>query len=502
MMFHYNGGVKKIGTNIELNSRYATPEERKKDIKKISDIRNGKNTFKYYLTKSYIPEGSMDISDASKEKLFTDYRLLNKVIELFVSFCPDLTFSVPYEQKSKKKNFKKMDLIKTALNEINWSEMNHNIYDELESKGDVFFYIYFDEVARNDKFVIPKLKMLKSENMVNIVFDSANKPLAYIYKEDVYEEKIDYLQGTVTAENKKQAVFVFEKGKVSRAIQGENTDSGMMVQDKDGKMVIKTIKNKDSYKEFIPIIHIPSKKKQDERFSLIPASDYVDLCLQIAQIHSDIRQINRQMGYPRTVLLDCIFTEGDGRIGGVRVAKSINEDSDKQGQVIDLQLKNGQDSTFKELENAIDNLYDTVGVTNPTLMLKVGSSDSSKVYQQANNRMEQKISLYVTNIIEAFKIYFKILFLENDVYDAKHDIGYSFKKPESMIKTSEYDNLLNLQLKLNTGISTLQEVLRDKGKTSDEIKEHIKELNEELLNVKNDISINQKEVEKIEVKEE
>lgn len=481
---------------IRLNSRYETSSQRKDVIEKIMGVKNGSEAFRYYKEKFYMPNGAQEIDEESKKMLFTDYKLLNKVIRLFCSFCPDLTYKTPYntDGENSKEN-RKLILIKKALETINWSELNYSIYDTLETKGDAFFYIYFDkeksDKTKKDEFVIPKLKMLKSENMTGIAVDDANKPFAYIYKDEIYDEVVNYSTGELTATNERESVIVFEKGKVTRTIQGKQS-TGLPYMDKDGKIVIGSI-NRESYKDIIPIIHIPSYKSQEDRFSIIPAEDYVDLCLQITQIHSDIRQVNRQLGFPRTILLDCIFTEGDGRIGGVRIAKS-DEDDTRQGKIIDLQLKNGQDSNFKELDIAIDNLYDTVGMTNPTMMLRVGSSDSSKVYTQVNNTMEKKIEKYVNNIIDGFKVYFKILFLENDVYDADHDIDYSFEKPKSMIRTSLYDELLNIQLELNTGIATIRQKLRDKGLTKSEIDRHIKELNQEQMNGKNDISVSNDDV--------
>lgn len=128
-------------------------------------------------------------------------------------------------------------------------------------------------------------------------------------------------------------------------------------------------------------------------------------------------------------------------------------------------------------------------VTNPTLMKRVGSSDSSKVMQQVNARMEKKIERYVNNIIDAFTVYFKILFLENNVYN-EYDENFSFEIPRSMIKNSAYDDLLLDQVGLNIGKYTLKDLLKKQGLSEEEINEHFKELNKEYINGKNDIEIN------------
>ncbi|MGL6185526.1 MAG: hypothetical protein ACRC1T_09140 [Clostridium chrysemydis] len=483
-----------------LNRRYKTNADRLRVIDKISDMRDG-DSFFHYKNKFYIQNGADQIDDEKMRKLFVDYKMMNKVIEMFTSFCPDLEPTVTKGRNSSAKT----ELINKALSSIKWKNVNSQIYDMLESKGDVFYYIYFDEQYESKKKgkkkgqVIPRIRQLDARNMQYIILDDANNPKAYIYKHRIYDEVVNYRTGLVEKRNERDEILIFEKGECHR-ITDVKDENGELVLDKDGNIVTrrKTIYNDESFKDLIPIIHIPSKKSQDEKFSVIPAEDYVDLCLVIDQIHSDIRAVNRQMGFPRTVLLDCKFVDGDGRIGGIRTAETnkTNEDYDKtnQGQIIDLQLKNGLESTFSELANAVDNLYDIVGITNPTLMNRVSSSDSSKMYNQVNMRMEQKIEGYIDNIIEGFKPFFRILLLANGLYNEKDDHEYSFAKPQSIIKNSAYDDLLIKQLELNTGYKTLYDLLKEKGYTDSEIDNHFDKINEEIRNGKNDISVNKKPV--------
>lgn len=387
----------------------------------------------------------------------------------------------------------KLELLKVAISEIKWEELNSQIYDTLESEGDVFFYIYFDEKKEGDKFIIPKLKFLESNKMRNILTDSANNPLAYIYVDKEYDEKIDYINGSVKKTNEREVTYIFEKGKVHK-IDRQNREQGLL-ENINGKIqVSKTINNLDFYKDIIPIIHIHSKKRQDEKFSIIPAEDYVELCLQLSQIQSDIRATNRQLGFPRITLLDCQYIDGDGRIGGVKIAKTMEDSADDfgtrlQGKVFQHTPATNE-SFFTEEKNVTDYLYNLVCITNPTLMNRVGSSDSSKVLQQVNARMEKKIELYINNIIQAFKPYFRILLLANNLYDDKTDSNISFKKPKSIIKNSVYDEALIDQLELNNGVETIASKLREKGKSSEVIENHMEELNKEISNGSDDIKYN------------
>lgn len=467
-------------------------------LRKIKEIRYGDH-FNLYKNKFFMQEGADSLDDEKKKKLFIDIEIMNKVIEMFTSFCPDLHPSIP---KGRKKD-KKHKLIIESLSSIHWGSLNNIIYDLQETDGDVFYYIYFDEKDINErkgtqnKKIFPKLKKLEADKMERTILDEAGNPRAYIYRHDIFDEKINYLTGETTKENEREEILIFEKGQCHKIVNRKD-EKGQLVLDEDGKVVISktTIKNKEGLEDVIPLIHIYSDKRQGEEFSIIPADSYVDLCLTIDQIVSDMRAINRNSGFPKQILLDCVYTAGDGQIGGARLAETIRKEgeefdntSPRQGQIIDCQIKNGLDSYFSELKFHIDNLYDMVGITNPTLMQRVSSSDSSKMYNQVNMRMEQKIERYIDNIIEGFKPFFKILLIMNDMYVESEDFGYSFSKPQSIIKNSAYDELLIKQLELNTGIKTLYDMLKEKNYTDDEINIHFDRINEEVRNGKNDISV-------------
>lgn len=477
-----------------FNRRYKDYSERKKVIDKVEKVLNG-DAYEYYKQKFYNPSSS-NSDDEVMKRLFTDYKLLNQVLENFKSFCPTLKPQSISESNKKNIKDKKKRLVDTAIKTISWDKINSEIYDILEVNGDCFFYIYFDDtevISKKDKFRIPKISLLTSKNMIDILKDDSNETLAYIYEDNIVQNEIDYETGNITENDLGTARYIFKKGEVFRYIQGKK-ESGNLSVDEQGILKIKKIENSESYKDIIPIIHIPSNKRQDEKFSAVSAQDYVELCLQLMQIQSDIRATNRQLGFPRITLLDCKYVEGDGRIGGVKRAVSVSEENeymDKQGQVIQHSSATNE-SFFEEEDRVTDYLYNLVGVTNPTLMKRVGSSDSSKVMQQVNARMEKKIERYIDNIIQAFSVYFKILFLENNVYN-EYDENFSFEKPRSIIKNSPYDDLLLDQLGINIGKYTIQDLLKKQGKTDEEIEKHFEQLNKEIVNGKNDITVNKAE---------
>ena len=346
------------------NRRYKNHSERKKVIDKIDAVLN-QDAFSYYKEKFYNPSSESADEDTMR-RLFTDYKLLNQVLENFKSFCPTLMPQAISESNKKTIKDKKKRLVDLALKTISWNKLNSEIYDILETNGDAFFYIYFDEeeiVSNKDKFKIPKVSLLSSKNMEDILKDDSNETLAYIYVENIKKSIINYDTGDIDEDDLGEAKYIFKKGEVFRYLQGVK-ESGNLSVDSEGILKIKRIDNAESYKDIIPIIHVASNKRQDEKFSCIPAQDYVELCLQLMQIQSDIRATNRQLGFPRITLLDCKYVEGDGRIGGVKRAISVAEENeflDKQGQVIQHASATNE-SFFQEEDRVTDYLYNLVGV--------------------------------------------------------------------------------------------------------------------------------------------
>ena len=473
-----------------FNRRYKNAKDRKSVIEKVDNVLNG-DAFEHYKQKFY-NANSDTANDEVMRQLFTDFKKLSQVLDNFKSFCPLLDPQSVADSNPNRD--KKTDLVKLALKTIGWKKLNEDIYDLLETQGDVFFYIYFDPVDveyRGDKYRIPKLSLLTSKDVTNIIKDDANNTVAYIYEQESEREYVDYADGTVKTEKTGKATYIFKKGEAIRYVDSKKED-GMLSVDDEGKLIVSNIANSKSYAELIPVIHISGNKRQDEKFSVIPAQDYVEVCLHLMQIESDIRATNRQSGFPIVTLLDCKYVEGDGRIGGVRVAETtLSEKLDEagivniKGQVIQHTPATNE-SFFKEEDRVTDSLYNLVGVTNPTLMQRVGSSDSSKVIQQVNARMERKVEKYIDNIIEAFTTYFKILFLENNLYDSE-DETFSFQKPRSILKQSAYDDMLIDTMGLNSGIYTLREILQ-RSKTKEEIDEHLSQVNKEVIG-KYDVTI-------------
>lgn len=474
--------------NYEENKNLTALDVRERVIKIVNDMRIG-NGFQHYC-KRFFTNSAVTLNDEEKKRLYFSYGFMNKVINMFVSFCPVLSHGVPTGQK-KGAYGKKNSIVKKVLNDIKWKQLNKEIYDTLESAGDVFLHFYYNTESK--KF---NLKILKSGNMKNIILDEFNNPTTYVYEENIVEEEIDYSTGNVITKFNEKVITVYEKGKVSIIRTNKDSQGNVIVDDK-GKKKVKVYegKNKEMYKNMIPIIHIPSFKKDGEKFSKIPAGEYIDDCLTLDQITTDIRGIHRQYAFPKMLLTDSKVIAGDGRIGGVvQIESTVPTDVDamdwqKQGRLDVVQISNSSTPIFEEYKTVVNNLYDTVGLTNPSLMEKIGSSDSSKMYQQVNSRMQNKIETYIDNIIEAFKPFFEMVLKDAGLYEEKYDNGYSFSRPTNIIKNSAYDDLLYDQIALQSHVTTIQQIMREKGMDDEEIEQRIQEINEEFFNGEKDASI-------------
>jgi len=192
---------------------------------------------------------------------------------------------------------------------------------------------------------------------------------------------------------------------------GSKKSGTALVKGKKGEI---SILGKTEYPEILSdlfsIIHIKSNDIANCPFSRIPADKYIDDSLRLDQIESDIRGSNRIIGFPKIYVIDGTLTSGSMNIGGYAEIKSDREDTSdtekqnafntglntskpNQAQVKDIQISNDLRSMFNERNDVYDSLHEKAGLTPPSLNSHLASSDSSKVYQQINRRMEQKISM-------------------------------------------------------------------------------------------------------------
>ena len=455
---------------------------RRQIIETIEKLRRGES-FEAFKEK-FIQAENAKISDDDMKKLYISHDFVDLIIEKLVSYCPNLI-------KAKATLSSQRKLIENALIDIGWNDILHENYDTLESSGDTFLEIYFEN--GDDK--IPKLRVLTSKNMERALLDDYNRYIAYIYKEWVEDLEPNLTTGCVNARGRRERIIVFVKG--GKYIYDPLFDKkGIQKKDKKGNLQfnVEFIENRASYVNDFPLIHIKGRKNQSEEFSKIPAEKYIDLSLATDQQVSDLRQSNRMLGYPTLFLFD-----GEMAKNATRSPASIipvASKKEKQAYIKDIQISNSLNSMFEEYIVTRDILYDKAGLITPTLREKL-NVDSSRVIQQLNIQSENKIELYVDNTIDAMRLWFKILLSENDMYVEKRDKNLSFIKPKFIIKTSPFDELLYEASEVKQTKKSRHETYVENMDSDEEIKKRKKEINEEIGDDGKDKSFTDEQVDRV-----
>lgn len=433
----------------------------------IQDLKNNDGWYLYYNNK--VVDGvsyAAGVSEANMKKLYVSYGFMDIVIKKIVSFCPTLT-------KVNTSEDDKISLIKKALQENNWEIKNEGIYNDLESKGDVFFYMYYN-VDEN----FPRLKKLKAKCMKDIITDDDDIPIAYIYEEKI-ETKTHTPTGDVSYKYR-TVTWVFERGRT-------------IINDPDlpePNIII----NKDSFIDDFAILHIKSFQGEETEFSNIPAEKYIDHILNIDQITSELRQTNRVLGFPQLIAKNCRLVAGERSPMGIMIfedfdspeteGQRVMDKTSSNSEVKDIQISNKLDSIFTEYENLVEMLFISASLVSLKSEQIIGRSDSGRVVKQFRLPLENKIDLYVTNIISAMQPFFKSLLKENDLYDESTDEYISFVKPEFIIENSPFDDLMYKHQLLNMGLKSIYELKKEEGLTDEEIKSSSEKIIEEAMRMK------------------
>ena len=436
------------------------------DIRVIKDLRAG-DSFQHFKNR-FVNYEKVKITDEDMKKQFHSMNDMDTVVNKLVSYCPDLNTFVPrqpFKVGNKERAKKQLNLVNKALEMIRWNKKQSIIYDDQETQGDSFWHIYFDK--KNP--TIPLLKYLEPENMAYIVRDRNGLPEAYVYKEDVVNVDIDGNANPLSS-NARQVIWVFKKGETLIYDPIRESVNGSVAVKKDDKgntlYEVQSIKNKASYSDKIAILRFASFLRDGDEFSKISASNYIEHCLTLDKINSNIQQINLMLGHPTIHLLDCELIKGERKAGGVFYYKS---DEGKTGSIQDIQITNDLKSWFQSREQWLDALYDKVGLVNKSVELKLGSSDSSRVLKQLNSPLENKIATYVDNILPEFSLYIEILFKENGLWNEDIDYGVTLKRPDFIVKGSEFDLQLFQSNEVNRKAKTTDEIALENKSSYEDI---------------------------------
>lgn len=445
------------------------------DIQIIDDCRNGRG-FKHFYYKCLSSKNTIT-NEETWRKMYSSMNDMDTVIKKFISFCPNLDVFIP-AQATKRGNRVRAEnqqkLMKKALKTIKWKVGINEVYDTLESKGDCFFYVYFND--ENDK--IPKLKYLDPSKMTDVLLDQNSQPSAYIYKDIVAKQEIDSI-GNIITNYTRPITLIFEKGRtliIDPVYAQDSITSGwkpLLNEDGTPQYGTKELKNRPSYIDEIAIVRFQSYKKFNEKFSRIPASSYIDHCLSLDIENSNIEIINKMLGFPVTYIIGGEIIDGERMPSGFIYVDKIEEASNPTAplpQVVIGQITNGLESIFKQIRRREDSLYDACGLVNKTAQEKLGNTDSARVVATYEAPKKNKIELYVDNILEGMELYTKIVLKENNLYDEEIDYGITLFKPKHLSQGSIFDEQLYDQNAIGLGSKTKEELALQNGDSYEDIK--------------------------------
>lgn len=374
------------------------------------------------------------------KKLYVSKNYMAKVIKTIVNYSPKLDEFTLDEETDKRQ----IKALSQCLDDMNWDDLQKEILIDQESKGDKFLHYYFVEGEDT-----PRIKPLKSKNMYDILLDENLLPKAYIYKDTVTKEMVNN-ETAMTYSYDREVTWVFEKGRYTIIDPMYDESKREFITDSKGKQEynVTVVPARKGYENYFQILHIPSYKNFSDKFSIIPAEDYVDDCLHLDNIWSDWRGINHNAGFPKVMVFDADMDTVISKNSPAGFIFFNSKDMNKTGKIETVQISNSLDSIRLEKDEVENSLYETACLVKPKLELKSGSSDSARVVSNFRLPLELKLEKYLTQIAQAMSPYFEIYLKSKNLWKKNYE-KVTFKIPDVVIKQSIFDDLLAEQQQLN-----------------------------------------------------
>lgn len=469
---------------------------RKQIIKIIQDFMKN-DTFDYYYERWYCSQNS-SFKEEEIKKLHNPYGWMAKIVKEQVLLAPIIG-----KDGFTTTNKKKKEVLYNALDQNNWTMLNEEIDMTCETKGDFFAYWYYEqsstykegweELVSTDGIVwenpIPRIKVLESENIKNITYDSNYNITGYVYEQEMSKQDINEATGSVTI-NSYTVQMIFKEGYI-RVNDPYNY----------GKDGYKIFPNKPYENDIIRIIHVPSYKKQRDVFSRIPAVDLLDSILLLDDKTTNLALINKYHGFPVTWTTDLGIDWDNSSVmpGGVvrtytkydTTNPNLSELKHK-GDVTTLEIRNKLETLTYEINEAKKNLYKIAGLIREELEEILGKTDSSRVISQLRLNLESKFEKRSLKKASAFEPYFKSVLISTGNYneqDKKNNLKITFKMPDIFINTSIFDDLVIKKSKMLMGLTSIEEEMDNERMTDADKKARRNNINKEVIGGKDDVSI-------------
>ena len=425
------------------------------------------NTFEDYFVRWY-NTSAINISKDDIMRQYNPYGYMKKIINEMVLLSP---FMRNFNTSTKGK----LKVLQKQFDIIQWNNILPEIFKTLETKGDFYAYWYYEE---GNPYA--KVKVLNPRNMKDITMNNNNEITGYVYEEMFLDQKIDDITGQVVDVKSYTVQTIFKKGYV-RVNDPYNFPEGYRIYP-----------NKEQDLDKIRIIHIPSFKEQRDKFSTPPSLDYIDKILLLDAITSDLRLINRLIGFP-------ILLIGDGDIdwdnSALIPAGHIKYNTNDNGINAGHQAK----AQYMEISNNLQTIQDERDLVDSALFKEIGlirekmeaklSGDSSRMFAQLRLLLENKYEKYCTNIQYGFAPFCESVLKENGQWNNKSDEFITLALPDSFVNGSIFDDLAITNSKMAMGMTTMQEEW-DKNRMSETEKANRKKnIQEEVMLGNEDITI-------------
>ena len=294
-------------------------KSRREKITILRDIVDG-NIYPYFKTR-FINETSSayPLTDESWKKMFISLNHMSKILYEYLNFIPQIDTIVNAKEKQIK-------YLKSWLNDIDWEDIQMELMKLQEMTDSQFIYWYFEEGKKN-----PRLKILKSENITDIIKDENENITDYVYEEVVTSSKVDKLTGFKSEIKTETVKWIFSRGSVAKIKSGEST----------------TIPNRVEFANDFQLYQMITDKTNGDDYGTISLKRVIDDCLLLDKIDTNWDLINTLAGFPKVFLNNCMIDidNSSGSAGGVITVKPI---------------EHGIASSITQLEitNALESLQD------------------------------------------------------------------------------------------------------------------------------------------------
>lgn len=459
------------------------------------------DTFDYYYKRWFCSDNS-SFTESEIEKLHNPYGWMSKVVN-------ELSLLAPVIGKDgfTTTNNKKIKPLYKSLDQMDWNNLNEEIDETCEIAGDFFAYWYYQqsntfvegwtEIITSDGVVwenpIPRVKVLESENMKYITYDSNYNITGYVYEQTQVKQEINESTGEVSLKTY-DVQYIFKEGYIR-------------VNDpySYGKDGYKVFLNKPFESDIIRVIHVPSYKKQRDMFSKIPAIEYLDPIVLLDDKTTNLAMINKYHGFPVTWTTDLDIDWNNSSVmpgGVVRTYTNYSNKNDNnmelkhKGEVKNLEITNKLETLIYEINEAKKSLYKTAGLIREEMEEQLSKSDSSRIITQLRIQLENKFEKRSLKKAEAFKPYFKSVLISTGNYndkDKKNNLEVTFKMPDVFLNTSVFDDLVLKKSKMLLGLTSIEEEMDKERMTEEDKKKRRENIKNEIVGGKEDVTITKQE---------